>query len=49
METKNLAFFSTSAIEGTGRGVVIATGDRTLMGRIAGLATRLENTEVSLN
>lgn len=49
METKNLAFFSTSAIEGTGRGVVIATGDRTLMGRIAGLASRLENTETPIS
>ncbi|OXA59215.1 Sodium/potassium-transporting ATPase subunit alpha [Folsomia candida] len=34
---------------GTGRGVVIATGDRTLMGRIAGLASRLENTETPIS
>lgn len=49
METKNLAFFSTSAIEGTGRGVVIGTGDHTLMGRIAGLASRLEHTETPIS
>jgi sodium/potassium-transporting ATPase subunit alpha len=42
METKNLAFFSTNAIEGTARGIVISTGDRSLMGRIAGLASSLD-------
>ncbi|XP_067129300.1 sodium/potassium-transporting ATPase subunit alpha-like [Centruroides vittatus] len=42
LETKNLAFFSTNCVEGTGRGVVINTGDRTVMGRIANLASGLE-------
>nr|AAX09623.1 Na,K ATPase alpha subunit [Hirudo medicinalis] len=42
LETKNLAFFSTNAVEGTCTGVVISTGDRTVMGRIAGLASGLE-------
>ncbi|KAK2186782.1 hypothetical protein NP493_189g04015 [Ridgeia piscesae] len=42
LETKNLAFFSTNAVEGTCRGLVIATGDRTVMGRIANLASGLE-------
>jgi sodium/potassium-transporting ATPase subunit alpha len=42
LETKNLAFFSTNAVEGTTRGVVIFTGDRTVMGRIANLASGLE-------
>ncbi|XP_057376626.1 sodium/potassium-transporting ATPase subunit alpha-B-like [Daphnia carinata] len=42
LETKNLAFFSTNAIEGTARGVVISIGDNTVMGRIAGLASGLE-------
>jgi sodium/potassium-transporting ATPase subunit alpha len=42
LETKNLAFFSTNAVEGTCRGVVIKTGDRTVMGRIANLASGLE-------
>ena len=42
LETKNLAFFSTNAVEGTARGMVINIGDWTVMGRIAGLATGLE-------
>ncbi|KAL8623500.1 Sodium/potassium-transporting ATPase subunit alpha-3 [Nucella lapillus] len=42
LETKNLAFFSTSAVEGTARGMVVKTGDNTVMGRIANLATGLE-------
>ncbi|ESO03570.1 hypothetical protein HELRODRAFT_187047 [Helobdella robusta] len=42
LETKNLAFFSTNAVEGTGKGVIISTGDRTVMGRIANLASGLD-------
>jgi len=42
LETKNLAFFSTNAVEGTARGVVVNIGDYTVMGRIAGLASGLE-------
>ncbi|KAI8770548.1 sodium/potassium-transporting ATPase subunit alpha [Biomphalaria glabrata] len=42
LETKNLAFFSTNAVEGTATGIVILTGDNTVMGRIAGLASGLE-------
>nr|AOR50755.1 Na+/K+-ATPase alpha subunit [Tridacna squamosa] len=42
LETKNLAFFSTNAVEGTCRGIVIKTGDKTVMGRIANLASGLE-------
>ena len=42
LETKNIAFFSTNAVEGTARGIVIRTGDRTVMGRIAGLASGLD-------
>ncbi|ESN98833.1 hypothetical protein HELRODRAFT_94925, partial [Helobdella robusta] len=42
LETRNIAFFSTNAVEGTCLGVVISTGDRTVMGRIAGLASGLE-------
>ncbi|CAF4018133.1 unnamed protein product [Adineta steineri] len=41
LETKNLAFLSTFAVEGTARGVVIRTGDRSVMGRIANLASGL--------
>ncbi|CAG0901115.1 unnamed protein product [Cyprideis torosa] len=43
LETKNLAFFSTNAVEGTCTGIVIMTGDDTVMGRIAGLASGLES------
>nr|AEH68836.1 putative Na+/K+-ATPase alpha subunit [Pareledone sp. GG-2011] len=42
LETKNLAFFSTNAVEGTCLGLVIKTGDKTVMGRIANLASGLE-------
>merc|ERR1711937_843629 len=42
LETKNLAFFSTNAVEGTCVGVVVNIGDNTVMGRIAGLASGLD-------
>ncbi|KAA8579727.1 hypothetical protein FQN60_006820 [Etheostoma spectabile] len=42
LETRNIAFFSTNCVEGTARGVVINTGDRTVMGRIASLVSSLE-------
>ena len=42
LETKNLAFFSTNAVEGTARGMVVNIGDNTVMGRIAGLASGLD-------
>lgn len=42
LETRNIAFFSTNCVEGTARGVVINTGDHTVMGRIATLASGLE-------
>merc|ERR1711971_1528157 len=42
LETKNLAFFSTNAVEGTCIGMVVNIGDNTVMGRIAGLASGLE-------
>ncbi|TPP66702.1 Sodium/potassium-transporting ATPase subunit alpha [Fasciola gigantica] len=48
LETKNLAFFSTNAVEGTGRGIVIHTGDKTIMGRIAQLTTTIENQQTPL-
>jgi len=41
IETKNLAFFSTNAVEGAARAVVISCGDNTVMGRIASLASSL--------
>merc|ERR1711953_579757 len=42
LETKNLAFFSTNAVEGTAKGIVVNIGDYTVMGRIAGLASGLD-------
>ncbi|XP_071806679.1 sodium/potassium-transporting ATPase subunit alpha-3-like [Asterias amurensis] len=42
LETRNIAFFSTNAVEGTARGVVIQCGDNTVMGRIANLASGLD-------
>ncbi|XP_046344177.1 sodium/potassium-transporting ATPase subunit alpha-like [Haliotis cracherodii] len=42
LETRNLAFFSTNAVEGDCRGIVVRTGDKTVMGRIANLASGLE-------
>ncbi|XP_054160551.1 sodium/potassium-transporting ATPase subunit alpha-like isoform X2 [Oppia nitens] len=48
LESKNLAFFSTNCVEGTARGIVINTGDRTIMGRIANLASGLEMGETPI-
>ena len=48
LETKNLAFFSTNAVEGTATGMVVNIGDNTVMGRIAGLASGLENEETPI-
>lgn len=48
LETKNLAFFSTNAVEGNARGIVISIGDNTVMGRIAGLASGLETGETPI-
>ena len=39
LETQNLAFVSTNAVEGSARGIVVAIGDATVMGRIAGTLT----------
>jgi len=48
LETKNIAFFSTNAVEGTASGIVIRTGDRTVMGRIANLASGLGSGETPI-
>ncbi|GAU88671.1 hypothetical protein RvY_01321 [Ramazzottius varieornatus] len=48
LETKNLAFFSTNIVEGVGTGIVISCGDRTVMGRIANLASGLEMGETPI-
>lgn len=41
-KTKNMAFFSTNAVEGVAKGVVVRCGDETVIGRIAGLTSRLK-------
>ncbi|KAM4652188.1 potassium-transporting ATPase alpha chain 2-like [Discoglossus pictus] len=41
LETKNLGFYSTTCLEGTACGIVINTGDRTVIGRIASLASQV--------
>merc|ERR1712076_180130 len=48
LETKNLAFFSTNAVEGTATGMVVNIGDNTVMGRIAGLASGLQSDETPI-
>ncbi|CAG9331214.1 unnamed protein product [Blepharisma stoltei] len=49
LETENLAFFGTMCSSGEGKGVIIFTGDRTVMGRIAGLAITTEAEQTTLN
>ncbi|XP_033341724.2 sodium/potassium-transporting ATPase subunit alpha [Megalopta genalis] len=41
LEAKNMIFFSTNVVEGTGKGVVVACGDHTVMGRVAKLTSKL--------
>ncbi|XP_025205602.1 sodium/potassium-transporting ATPase subunit alpha-like [Melanaphis sacchari] len=48
LEANNLAFFSTNAVEGTAKALVILCGDNTVMGRIAGLTTRLEQRDTPI-
>jgi sodium/potassium-transporting ATPase subunit alpha len=48
LETRNLAFFSTNAVEGSATGIVVNIGDNTVMGRIAGLASGLETGETPI-
>ncbi|XP_075695100.1 potassium-transporting ATPase alpha chain 2-like [Rhinoderma darwinii] len=43
LETKNLGFYSTTCLEGAACGLVINTGDRTVIGRIASLASQVGN------
>lgn len=48
LESQNVAFFSSFAVAGEGKGIVIATGDKTMIGRLAGLTTNLEKTETPI-
>jgi sodium/potassium-transporting ATPase subunit alpha len=49
LETKNLCFFGTQVPSGNAVGVVVKTGDNTVMGRIAILATATENVQTPIN
>lgn len=48
LDSKNLIFFSSLCIEGSGKGVVIRTGKNTFMGKIADLAASAEGIQLSL-
>jgi len=48
LETKNLMFYGTLAIEGEGIGIVIRTGDNTVIGQIANLAQSTSTLETPL-
>merc|ERR1712232_1049026 len=49
IETKNVAFYTTFCKEGTGTGIVFATGDRTFIGKIASLASNTEAVETPIH
>ncbi len=49
LETQNLCFFGTQVPEGSCKGVVISTGDKTVMGRIAALAMSTTNEQTPIN
>ncbi|XP_076222998.1 sodium/potassium-transporting ATPase subunit alpha [Nomia melanderi] len=48
LESSNIAFFSSFAVDGEGKGIVIATGDNTMIGRLAGLTSQLIKTETPI-
>ncbi|KAL4509385.1 hypothetical protein ABPG72_018316 [Tetrahymena utriculariae] len=48
LETSNIAFFGTLCKEGNGKGIVISTGDRTMLGQIADLSSGEKKTKTPL-
>ncbi|KYN03549.1 Sodium/potassium-transporting ATPase subunit alpha [Cyphomyrmex costatus] len=48
LESSNVAFSTSFAVAGDGKGIVIATGDRTMIGRLAGLTSHLVKTETPI-
>ncbi|XP_048471386.1 potassium-transporting ATPase alpha chain 2 [Rhincodon typus] len=48
LETKNIAFYSTTCLEGTATGMVISTGDQTMIGAIASLASEVHNVKTPI-
>jgi sodium/potassium-transporting ATPase subunit alpha len=49
LESKNMAFMTTLVTNGQGCGIVVAVGDQTIIGSIASLTSRTEETETSLH
>jgi sodium/potassium-transporting ATPase subunit alpha len=49
LEAKNLAFFTTQILNGKGRGIVIRTGDSTVIGQIKDLVTKTANKRTPIN
>ncbi|XP_011707438.1 PREDICTED: sodium/potassium-transporting ATPase subunit alpha-like [Wasmannia auropunctata] len=48
LESANVAFSTSFAVAGDGRGIVIATGDHTMIGRLAGLTSHLAKIETPI-
>ena len=48
LDTENLAFFGTICKEGSGKGIIINTGDNTIIGQIANLAATASAAETPL-
>ncbi|XP_078387905.1 potassium-transporting ATPase alpha chain 2-like [Cetorhinus maximus] len=48
LETKNIGFYSTTCLEGTATGMVISTGDQTMIGAIASLASGVHNVKTPI-
>jgi len=48
LESTNMAFSTSFAVTGNGKGIVIATGDNTMIGRLAGLTTHLTKIETPI-
>ena len=49
LETKNVAFFGTQCTHGSGRGICFRTGDSTVFGQIANLASSIETVKTPLS
>ena len=49
LETANVGFFGTKCTFGKGKGVVVNTGDKTIIGQIANLAQNAETAETTLS
>lgn len=48
VESKNIAYMTTLITNGQGKGLVVACGDNTMMGKIAGLTNQTKNKKTGL-